>query len=36
MDRPQLTSLETETLKTQQQEEVQGQEWGKLTKMAID
>lgn len=36
MDRPQLNSLEIEILKTRQPEEVQRQEWVRLTKMGIE
>jgi hypothetical protein len=36
MDRPQLTSLEIELLKTQQLVEVQGHEWVRLTKTEIE
>lgn len=36
MDKPQLNSLEIEILKTRQLEEVQGQEWVRLTKMGIE
>ena len=36
MFRPQLNLLEIEILKTQQPEEVQGQEWVKLMKMGIE